>query len=64
MASTTMPRRGDRLPVWALVKALDMPEHKVLDLIERLRMPLVHESGGSYTSRRMFRELVLSLAAE
>lgn len=56
--------KGDRLPIWALVKALDMPEHKVLDLIEKLGMPLLHESSSSFTSRRMFRELVLSLTDE
>lgn len=45
--------------MWALVKALDMPEHKVVDLVQRLGMPLVDgDDGNRYSSRESLRAIL------
>ncbi|MFQ6228856.1 hypothetical protein [Nocardia sp. NPDC002869] len=53
--------KGDRLPVWALVRDLNMPEHKVIALLDRLELPvMIWPNGERTTSKDGFRRVLLA----
>lgn len=47
--------KGDRLPLWALTKSLDMPRFKVDKLLELMHLP----NDGANTTRAGFRDSLL-----
>lgn len=59
-----METRDDRLPLWWLVRSIDMPRHQLVPLLRKLELPIIadEESGEFYSSRTAFRELLIEVA--
>lgn len=56
---------NDRLPLWRLVKDVDMPFRRLTSVIAELGLPMdVDQQGTLYTSRSALREVLLNAAAK
>jgi hypothetical protein len=58
-------RDDDRLPVWWLIRAADMPRRDLVPLIRSLDLPLSmdSENGDLYTSRSAFGDFLRTASA-